>query len=232
MTAAHDNQAGGEKVRPPHTSPLLPLINPGTFYPTDEWLSMHRRHQEEAAPTDLLLLGDSILYGWTWTGRPEIWQTHFGRFRTANLAVSGDYIQHLLWRIENGKLPVFQPRAVILLIGANNLDQYEAVEIVKGISKILLRVRRGCSGALIRLTGIFPRGPEPDTPVRRKIIEVNERLAALAAPGEVEFDNPGPTLLEPDGAMTRRMFYDWRHPNVEGYRRWAEYLEPRLQSLT
>ncbi|MDD3118049.1 MAG: GDSL-type esterase/lipase family protein, partial [Victivallales bacterium] len=177
---------------------------------------------------DILLLGDSILYGWNWPGRPEIWQRHFGRFRTANLAVSGDYIQHLLWRIEHGHLAAFTPATVILLIGANNIDDDTVTAIAKGIMKILNRVKRECFHSRIILTGIFPRGREPDTPVRHKIAAVNTRLALLADGERVVFHNPGPKLLESDGTMTRKMFFDFSHPNVDGYARWAELLSPLL----
>lgn len=230
MTEAHDNHARGEKVKPPHGSTLTPLINEGTFYPPEEWMAIHRQHQTlpDGRPFDLLFLGDSILYGWNWTGRPEILREYFGHLRIANLAVSGDYLQHLLWRIENGNLAAFQPRVVILLIGANNLDDYEPVEIGKGVMKILNRVKRLCPDATVRLTGLFPRGREPGTPIRLKIAAVNRMLQEMAQPGRVYFDDPGLELLEADGSMTRRMFYDWCHPNVEGYRRWAVYLDRRL----
>ena len=225
-----DNAARGEKIKPAKGSILTPLMNAGTFYPPAEWLAMHEAHLELArhGHVDLLLLGDSILFGWNWPGRPEIRQHYFGRFSVANLAISGDYIQHLLWRIENGNIAAFTPDTVVLLIGANNIDDYSDVEIAKGIMKILNRVKRECGRARIILTGIFPRGQEPDTPGRRKIAAVNTRLALLADGERVIFHNPGPQLLEADGSMTRKMFYDFSHPNVAGYVRWAEQLAPLL----
>ncbi len=221
-----DNAARGEKVKPEKGSTLTPMANAGTFYPPAEWLSMHEAHRQLAAQghADILLLGDSIHYGWNWPGRPEIWQKHFPGFSVANLAISGDYIQHLLWRIENGNLAAFSPATVILLIGANNIDDYSATEIAKGIMKILNRVKRECGGAKIILTGLFPRGQEPDTPLRRKIIAVNALLEKLSDGERVFFHNPGPALLEHDGSMTRKMFYDFSHPNLAGYARWAEML--------
>ncbi len=224
---ATDNAARGEKIKPEKGSILTPLVNTGTFYTEAEWRSMHEAHQRLAAEghADILMLGDSILFGWSWPGRPEVWQQHFSRFSVANLAISGDYIQHLLWRIENGNIGAFTPDLVILLIGANNIDDYSETEIAKGVMKILNRVKRECDRAKIVLTGIFPRGQDQDTMLRRKIADVNRLLETLADGVRVVFHNPGPALLEADGSMTRKMFYDFSHPNVAGYARWAESLD-------
>jgi|GEM_PF-1310536 len=230
MNDATDNLARGEKIKPPKCSTLTPLINTGTFFTQAEWEAMHRAHLALSGqgPVDLLLLGDSLLFGWNWPGRPAIWQQHFGRFRTANLAISGDYLQHLLWRIENGRIGELSPQGILLLIGANNLDEYTPVEISKGVMKILNRIKRLCPQSRILLTGLFPRDRDPQAPIRAKIRTVNRLLAAQAEPGKVWFDDPGPELLNPDGSMDKRMFYDWCHPNLDGYRCWAEHLERRL----
>ncbi len=229
-----DNAARGEKIKPEKCSTLTPLLNTGTFFTQEEWLALHQQHLEiaEQGHHDILLLGDSILFGWQWPGRPEIWEKYFGHVETANLAASGDYIQHLLWRIENGRIGKISPRVTVLLIGANNLDEYEEKEIGKGIMKILNRVKRECVDSKIILTGIFPRGKEPDTSMRRKIITVNSMISQLADGNRVFFHDPGPALLEPDGSMTRKMFYDFCHPNVAGYARWAEQLDCFIKEKT
>jgi len=233
MTDATDNLARGEKIKPPRGSILTPLINTGTFYSRAEWEQQHQSHLALAdhGAVDLLLLGDSILYGWNWPGRPELWRQYFGHFRTANLAISGDYIQHLLWRIENGNLSPFSPQLIILLIGANNLDEYEPAEINKGVMKIMNRLKRLCPESSILLTGLFPRGQMPDDPMRARIIQTNDFLRMQIEPGRVFFDDPGPELLNPDGSMSKRMFYDWCHPNIEGYKTWALHLVKRLNEM-
>lgn len=228
-----DNASRGEKVKPEKCSTLKALINEGTFYSRAEWLSRHEAHLElgRGGHRDVLMLGDSILHGWEWPGRPAVWQRCLGGYSVANLAVSGDYIQHLLWRIEHGDIGSFSPDIVLLLIGANNIDEYEALEICKGVMKILNRVRRSCPAARVVLTGLFPRGREPGTALRDKIRMVNEGLSVMSDGGQVIFHDPGVELLESDGSMERRMFYDYCHPNIAGYRRWGESLSVLFKSF-
>jgi lysophospholipase L1-like esterase len=229
-----DNTARGEKLKPEKTSTLTPLINTGTFLSREEWQALHRQHLEltNSSDCDILLLGDSILYGWQWPGRPQIWKRHFDQHKTLNFAISGDYIQHLLWRVENGTIDKLSPDLIILLIGANNLDEYTEKEISKGVMKLLNRLKRLCPASRLILTGLFPRGAEANTPVRHKIISINKILENLADGERIYFHNPGELLLETDGSMSRKMFYDFSHPNIAGYAKWAELLEEFISRIS
>lgn len=79
----------------------------------------------------MLVLGDSITEhadGHA-MGRPccaPVQSAFEGAFRaynlsTATLAISGDQSGHLMWRLQHGEWPPVPPRAVILLIGTNDL---------------------------------------------------------------------------------------------------------------
>lgn len=84
-----------------------------------------------------LFLGDSITEAWRGTsygqpcsngrcnGVPEAFRDQSLFPDSASnlvLAISGDQTQHLLWRLQNGELPItLSPRKGVILIGTNNL---------------------------------------------------------------------------------------------------------------
>src|SRR5688500_7825073 len=85
------------------------------------WLKRHEAFVAEAkkGDVDLLLLGDSITEAWR--GQKALWAERFAPLKAANFGMSGDCTQHVLWRLRNGALDGLKPKAVMLLIGTNNL---------------------------------------------------------------------------------------------------------------
>src|SRR5262249_40922682 len=61
---------------------------------------------------DVVFLGDSITDGWR--GQGKIWNEHFGKFNPLNLGIGGDRTQHVLWRIQNGELEGYKPKAFVI----------------------------------------------------------------------------------------------------------------------
>lgn len=89
-------------------------VNPGFASSHDRFVKIA---QEGTA--ELAFLGDSITAGWG--SKKEIWNTAFGQYKPANFGIGGDRTQHVLWRITNGELEGTKPKAVVLMIGTNNL---------------------------------------------------------------------------------------------------------------
>ncbi|MEI6467441.1 MAG: GDSL-type esterase/lipase family protein, partial [Verrucomicrobiota bacterium] len=72
---------------------------------------------------DVLFVGDSITDGWRRLergGGKATWDREFAPLKSANFGISGDRTQHVLWRLENGELDGFKPKAIVLMIGTNN----------------------------------------------------------------------------------------------------------------
>ena len=54
--------------------------------------------------------------------------------KLANFAISGDTTQGVLYRLQNGEGQGFQPKAIMLMIGTNNVSRGNtAVEVTDGI---------------------------------------------------------------------------------------------------
>lgn len=196
----------------------------------------HRENLERAASGGIgvLFLGDSITEGWFWAGNREIWDEHLAVRAPANFGIGGDRTEHLLWRIENGELDGIHPRAVVLLIGTNNIGA-PAEEIRAGVLEVARRVREKLPETHLLLLGIFPRGADPADPaiaaMRAKIEIVNRALAALDDGDRTRYLDLAPRLAAPDGTLSPAIFPDALHLSAEGYRIWAAAIEPLLAGI-
>jgi lysophospholipase L1-like esterase len=85
--------------------------------------------------------------------------------------------------------------------------------------------------AKVLLLGIFPRSPEASHPNRALIKEANGKLAQLADDKQVFFMDIGEKFLTGDGTLTPEIMPDGLHPNLRGYRIWAEAISGRVKEL-
>ena len=174
---------------------------------------------------DILFDGDSITDGWSTTGRAVL-AKYFGDTKLANFGVSGDLAQGVLWGLQNGE-GQGKPRAIMLMIGTNNLQQYSAPEVAEGIGAIVLEMRKDFPDAKILLLGIFPRGT-PTDPYRAKVGEVNKIIARLDDQNHVFFMDLGSKFLDDKGALIG-FGGDNLHPNDKGYEIWAQAVADTLK---
>ena len=81
----------------------------------------------------------------------------------------------------------------------------------------------------ILLLGIFPRG-ERFNAMRGDILQVNQALARLEDE-QVHFLDIGAAFVEDDGSISKTVMPDALHLSPEGYRRWADAIEPSIRQL-
>jgi lysophospholipase L1-like esterase len=210
------------------------------------------RHEEKLAeikrrPIDLIWLGDSITQDWENTG-PEPWNDfapawrHFYGDRNAlNLGFKGDTTSHLLWRMQNGELDGLHPKAVIILIGANNMGRvhWTARQTVAGIDAVVAETKKRLPGAKILLLSVLPS-------IRNKYVDrttaaINADLAARYGHHEVENVSykDVTALFMKDGAVDRTQFLDDHltppdpplHPTAQAQTHLAETIEPLVAQM-
>jgi len=186
----------------------------------------------KAGNIDLLLHGDSITDWWVQNDdNKKIFQKYFGNIRTANFAVAGDTTQGVLWGLQNGEGQGFQPKAVMLMIGTNNMGANTAPEIAEGIGAVVLELRRNFPEAKILLLAIFPRSV-PGDPVRDKIAETNRIISRLDDQSHVFYLDIGAKFLDSSGAFLPDTFRpDNLHPVAKGYDIWGEAVQTTLARL-
>lgn len=199
----------------------------------DEWWQQrHAKYLEEVkkaregAGVDLIFLGDSITEGW---GENAAWKKYYGPRKALNLGIGGDQTQHVLWRIQNGELVGLHPKAVMLMIGTNNMGSNPAEEIAEGVEAIVAELQKTLPETDVLLLGIFPRGEKPDD-TRKKLTDVNARISKLDG-GKVHYLDIGSSFVNPDGTISKDIMPDYLHLSDKGYELWAAAVDPSLKKL-
>jgi lysophospholipase L1-like esterase len=180
---------------------------------------------------DLLMIGDSITHSWENAGK-KVWDKYYGHRNAVNMGFSGDRTQHVLWRLEHGHLEGISPKLAVLMIGTNNSngDDNTAEEIADGIIAICKVIREKCPKTKILILAIFPRGPEPSQQ-REKNAKASLLASKIADGKMIYYMDINDKFLTKDGFLTMKIMPDYLHPNEEGYKIWAEAIEPKVAEL-
>jgi lysophospholipase L1-like esterase len=221
--------------------PPAPQMNTATNpVPRDpKWVTRHEsflRDASNAAPVELVFLGDSITDGWRNRGS-NIWNQIYAPRRPLNLGISGDRTEHVLWRIAQGELDGLHPKALVLMIGTNNSGKEKngqprntVPQIVEGVQAVVAAVRAKLPATKILLLGVFPRGTF-DNEQRAQVALVNTVIAKLDDGKSVKYLDIGSQFLTADGTLPKAIMPDLLHPNERGYQIWADAMEPTLAQL-
>ena len=117
--------------------------------------------------SSVLLIGDSLVNGLARYHR--VWSKYFKPLRALNFGVGGDRTQHVLWRIENGEIPL-NLQVAFVHCGTNNLDRDNPDEIRDGIASIVYTIQERKPNANFIVSGLLPRDQE--TSFRRDKIKL------------------------------------------------------------
>jgi lysophospholipase L1-like esterase len=204
---------------------------PRTLTMTNRQALVLQRAKEAQGDCDIEFIGDSITQGWEKRGT-NVWKEFYGHRKALNFGVSGDRIQHVLWRFENGQLDGVKAKVAVVMIGTNNSNKEDNTEadILEGVTVIVNQIRTRQPDTKIILLGIFPRG-QTFSPQRGKILQVNQALAKLDDGQHIFYLDFGSQLIEKDGSISKNIMPDALHPNENGYRIWANAIEPKLKEL-
>lgn len=204
------------------------------------WMKRHEEFVADAKQggVDLLFIGDSITDFWRNRGR-AVWDKNWAPLHAADIGISGDRTQHVLWRIENGELDGLAPKAIVLMIGTNNLG-YEPdgvtlrntpAEAAAGVKAIVAELRHRLPDAKILLLGVFPRAHDANDPFRARVKEVNAGIAGLDDGEHVHYLDIGARFLTPDGTLEKEIMPDFLHPSLKGYEIWADAIRDQVNAL-
>jgi lysophospholipase L1-like esterase len=214
----------------PATDEGLPGAGPIRRYDWFQRLWSERRsawaktvEQDQGA---VVFLGDSITQGWG-GGLGAA----FPGVKVANRGISGDTTRGVLIRLEEDVLAL-EPRAIVLLIGTNDLEEGAAPEVIAGnLGLIIAALKQHDPDLPIVLCKVFPSSASKERPADQ-IKAINNLYLAIAK------QNPQVTYLEtwslfadPDGDATLAEFPDLLHPNEVGYGKWAAALRPVFATL-
>jgi lysophospholipase L1-like esterase len=174
----------------------------------------------------VVLLGDSITQGWG-----EDFSAWFPGMKIANRGISGDTSRGVLIRMKGDVLEL-QPRAVVLLIGTNDLEEKADPETIAANLKLILsEFTHADSKIPIVLCQVFPSSASKSRP-SEKIKKLNQLYAdAVRGDPQVTLIETWPLFADSKGDAIASEFPDLLHPNLAGYAKWAAALRPIFATL-
>jgi lysophospholipase L1-like esterase len=206
----------------------------------------------------LVWLGDSITQNWEKTGPSPyaayapIWDRFYGDRDAVNMGFRGDTTANVIWRLDHGEVQGISPRALVLLIGANNFGRvhWDAAQTLAGINAIIAILRRQLPQTQILLLGVLPS--ERSAWITANTAIVNEELDETYRDRPyVTYENVG-YLFYRNGRLDRGLYLDPHeavqashqpgvstatvpsvalHPDARGMAMIAAAIEPVLHRL-
>jgi lysophospholipase L1-like esterase len=195
------------------------------------WMARHHAMNTRAQQghVDLIYVGDSIVEYYEQQGK-DTWDRYYAPRQALNLGISGDRTQHVLWRLDHGNIDGIVPKLAIVMIGQNNGGHNTAEEIGAGVTAIVQKIRAKLPTTKILLLAIFPRRAKPTA--ERAVLAQASRIAATLADNHTIFSlDINQIFLRTDGSIPAELMPDFEHPSAEGYRLWAEAIEPTVATL-
>ena len=189
------------------------------------WYEEHEKFVAIATRSlsSVFLVGDSMVKGLARYHR--VWSKYFEPLRALNFGVGGDRTQHVLWRIENGEIPL-NLQVAFVHCGTNNLDRDNPAEIRDWIASIVYTIQEKKPNANI-VSGLLPRDQEISSG-RDKIKLVNRKLMRWCRSGKVRnvhYLKPDRDWTKPDGRLVERYYFtDFLHLVEEGYDKFANSI--------
>jgi lysophospholipase L1-like esterase len=218
----------------------------------------HSQERVRQGHVGLVWLGDSITQNWERTGPSPyadyapIWARFYGDRDAANMGFRGDTTANVIWRLDNGEVRGISPRALVLLIGANNFGRvhWSAAQTLASINTIVAILRRQLPETQILLLAVLPS--ERSAWITANTALVNEELAETYRNRPfVTFQNVG-YLFYRNGRLDRGLYLDPHeavlashqpgvtaasvpsvalHPDAQGMEMIAAAIEPTLHRL-
>jgi len=221
----------------PKNSAVVPVTQQRDSY---NWIERHQAvltYMAKHKPS-LLFIGDSITHMWGgppttpgWDRGLAAWTSSFARWNPADLGYGWDRTENVLWRLEQGELDGVDPKAVVLLIGTNNLHLNTSEEIRDGIDAILSKIQQRAPKCKIILVGILPRDEKPDGELRLKAAALNKLLPEVAKRHLATYLDLGNAFVGADGMISKEIMFDFLHPTPRGYEILAKGLQPILERI-
>jgi lysophospholipase L1-like esterase len=184
-------------------------------------LFAQRRAEDQDA---IVFLGDSITEGW------KTLEQDFADLgvKVANRGIGGDTTPNLVYRLQEDVLAL-HPRALVILIGTNDLGEHTSPEQIAGNERELLkRIRAAYPTIPIAWCLVMPRKGDDTYPER--IRDLNARIAELVKtdPKITLVDTFTPLAQEDGSSKPEDYVPDRLHLNAKGYATWREAVHPVL----
>jgi lysophospholipase L1-like esterase len=209
--------------------PMIPPVGtPATVFPIPHatWFLQFQDNLDKLkqGPYDLVFDGDGITDSWQRIGQ-AVFQERYGKIKTLDVAIAGDLVQNVLWRVQHGDLDGQNPKLIMLMIGTGN-DFQKPEDIAGGIKMIVGEYEKRCPNAHILLLGVLPKDELPTSGSRAWIKNINAILSTFASDPRVTFLDFGDKFLAADGTIPTDIMGDYLLPTAKGYQIWDDAIQP------
>ncbi len=219
-------------------------VTPASKESADWWMPRHQGvvDRVKQGNVDMIFIGDSITHGWDNKGK-AVWDEYYAKRNAVNMGFGGDRTQNVLWRLDNGEIDGISPKLAVIMIGTNNSNGTDntSQEIADGIVAICKTLRAKLPDTKILILSIFPRGDAEQRKDKDKGATMNPQWAKNAEAGviasgiadnkKIYYLDITNAFLDENGVLPRSIMPDLLHPNEEGYKIWAEAIEPKVKKL-
>jgi lysophospholipase L1-like esterase len=214
----------------PATDEGLPGVGPIRRYDWFQQLWRERRSAWAKTRANdagaVVFLGDSITQLWG-----DALPTAFPGVKIANRGISGDTTRGVLIRLQDDVLAL-KPKAVVLLIGTNDLDEHATPDMIATNLKLILAAIKAHDPQMpVILCQVFPSSATLNRSAEQ-IKKINELYLAAVKndPQVIPLDTWMP-FADGNGDAKPSEFPDLLHPNRIGYAKWAAALDPLFATL-
>ena len=180
----------------------------------------------------LVFLGDSITDAFPGRGK-AVWSEHYAPFNAVSFGVSGERTEDTLGHIAGGVLDGLTPKAVVIMIGTNNIGHFSDEKpewTAAGVKKIIEEVRAKLPKSKVLLLGVFPRDKKGSA--KRVAVEgINAIISKYDDGKTVRYLDITGKFLDAAGEIPKEIMPDGLHPNADGYKLWADAMKPLLDEL-
>ncbi|HEY1790793.1 MAG TPA: GDSL-type esterase/lipase family protein [Verrucomicrobiae bacterium] len=202
--------------------------------PASKWGGLPKvwaaRHAEWATTTvnnhnAVVFLGDSITENWK--SLPQ----DFPELKVVNRGISGDTTRGVLYRLDPDVLSL-DPRAVVLLIGTNDIDAgADPRDISYNIKEVLKRIKKKYPKIPVIVCEVMPSSEKQHRPAAT-IEELNSLIKKdVRHKSNVYLCDTWSIYAQADGNCPKDEFPDLLHPNAAGYAKWIAALNPIFAQL-
>lgn len=225
-----------------HLPHLWPAVPSAGNWGGASWVDTHAKLvayvRQNPGPCDVLLVGDSITQQW---GSPldkgvlnVAWTKAFPGAKTINIGIGGDKSQNVLWRLDHGGADGLEPKAIVLMIGNNNMfftPETGVAAAAKGVEACVRNLREKFPEAELVVAKILPCHA-PKVRFYEDILLTNAEIDRLnlGADPKVKVLDLTKEFLNADGTIRQALFTpDNIHLSLAGYEVYARRLAPLLK---
>jgi lysophospholipase L1-like esterase/dienelactone hydrolase len=174
----------------------------------------------------VVFLGDSITQGWE-----KDLPAAFPGVKIANRGINGDTTRGVLIRLQDDVIAV-NPKAVVLLIGTNDLEEGATADVIAGNLKLIVAALEHHDPKMpIVLCQVFPSSATKKRPTDQIKAINTAYMAAVKGDAQVTVLDTWRLFADASGDAPQSEFPDLLHPNATGYAKWAAALRPVFATL-